>query len=65
MANPLSLLNPSLAHQILRNEWGYQSWVTSDTGASDRVADAFGMCAVGDMSSITLECLEAGTDVEM
>ncbi|KAL9115369.1 MAG: hypothetical protein Q9227_000690 [Pyrenula ochraceoflavens] len=50
---------------ILRGEWGYQSWVTSDAGATDRVADAFHVCAHGDMSCITQKCITAGNDVEM
>ena len=50
---------------ILRGEWGYKSWVTSDAGATDRVANAFKVCAVGDMGCITQYCLTAGTDVEM
>ena len=50
---------------ILRGEWGYKSWVTSDAGATDRVADAFKVCAHGDMACITQYCLTAGNDVEM
>jgi len=33
-----------LLTEILRNEWGYQYWVTSDAGATDRLCDAFQMC---------------------
>lgn len=50
---------------ILRDEWGYKSWVTGDAGATDRVADAFKMCKHGDMACITQYCLTAGNDVEM
>ncbi len=49
--------------EILRDEWGYKSWVTSDSGATDRVADAFHVCAEDDMGCITNYCLTGGTDV--
>lgn len=51
--------------EILREEWGYQYFVTSDAGATDRVAAAFDVCAIGDMECITLACLPAGNDIEV
>lgn len=30
--------------EILREEWGYKYWVTSDAGATDRLCDSFKMC---------------------
>ena len=52
---------------ILRGEWGYQYWVTSDAGATDRLCDAFKMCQSNpiDMEAVTMYALPAGTDVEM
>jgi beta-glucosidase len=42
--------------EILREEWGYEYWVTSDAGATDRVCDAFKMCQSEplDKSAVTL-----------
>jgi beta-glucosidase len=39
-----SIANQHLLTEILRNEWGYKYWVTSDAGATDRICDAFKMC---------------------
>ncbi|KAK6513440.1 hypothetical protein TWF281_005065 [Arthrobotrys megalospora] len=54
---------------ILRNEWGYEYYVMSDAGATDRLADAFKLCpAKGTQAGrecITKKILEAGNDVEM
>jgi beta-glucosidase len=52
---------------ILRGEWGYEYWVTSDAGATDRLCDAFKMCQSNpiDMSAVTMYALPAGNDVEM
>jgi beta-glucosidase len=36
--------NQHLLTDILRDEWGYQYWVTSDAGGTDRLCDAFQMC---------------------
>lgn len=33
-----------LLTEILREEWGYEYWITSDAGATDRVCDSFKMC---------------------
>lgn len=37
---------------ILRGEWGYKFWVTSDAGATDRLCDAFKMCESKDHEAI-------------
>ncbi|KAF2467313.1 glycoside hydrolase [Lindgomyces ingoldianus] len=52
---------------ILRGEWGYQYWVTSDAGATDRLCCTFKMCQCKpiDMEQVTLYALPAGNDVEM
>jgi beta-glucosidase len=61
--------------EILRDEWGYEYFVTSDAGATDRLANTFSVCA-NDLNSyggpitegnkcITLNALPAGGDVEM
>ena len=52
---------------ILRREWGYNYWVTSDAGATDRLCCSFKMCACKpiDMEAVTLYALPAGNDVEM
>lgn len=52
---------------MLRDEWGYKYWVTSDAGATDRLCDAFKLCRSSpiDSEAITLATLPAGNDVEM
>jgi beta-glucosidase len=52
---------------MLRDEWGYKYWVTSDAGATDRLCDAFKLCSSNpiDSEAITLQALPAGNDVEM
>ncbi|KAF4630127.1 hypothetical protein G7Y89_g8016 [Cudoniella acicularis] len=52
---------------ILRNEWGYKYWVTSDAGATDRLCDSFKMCQSKplDKEAVALFALPAGNDVEM
>jgi beta-glucosidase len=60
---------------ILRGEWGYDFYVMSDAGATDRLASPFRICPsplnkygqeVNEGNDcITLEALPAGTDVEM
>ena len=64
---------PVIAHKklltdILRGEWGFEGWVTSDAGATDRLCDAFKMCRGKpkiDSEAVTLYALPAGNDVEM
>ncbi|TVY93594.1 Periplasmic beta-glucosidase [Lachnellula willkommii] len=59
--------NHHILTDILRDEWGYKYWVTSDAGATDRLCDAFKMCESSplDKEAITLYALPAGNDVEM
>lgn len=56
-----------LMTEILRDEWGYKYWLTSDAGATDRLCCAFKMCACKPIESeaVTLYALPAGNDVEM
>ncbi|KAJ4287726.1 hypothetical protein N0V90_012430 [Kalmusia sp. IMI 367209] len=53
--------------EILREEWGYKYWLTSDAGATDRLCCAFKMCTCKpiDSEAVTLYALPAGNDVEM
>ncbi|ORY18564.1 glycoside hydrolase superfamily [Clohesyomyces aquaticus] len=53
--------------EILRGEWGYKFWLTSDAGATDRLCCAFKMCKCKpiDMEAVTMFALPAGNDVEM
>lgn len=61
--------------EILRDEWGYEFYVTSDAGATDRLANNFYVCSTplnsygGPITEgnecITMEALPAGNDVEM
>lgn len=60
---------------ILRDEWGYEFYVMSDAGATDRLASPFRICpsplnkygqSVNEGNEcVTLNALPAGTDVEM
>ena len=52
---------------ILREEWGYKYWLTSDAGATDRLCCAFKMCTCKpiDSEAVTMYALPAGNDVEM
>jgi beta-glucosidase len=57
-----------LQTEILREEWGYKYWITSDAGATDRLCCSFKMCTCKptvDSEAITLYALPAGSDVEM
>jgi beta-glucosidase len=59
--------NKHILTDILRTEWGYNYWVTSDSGATDRLCDAFRMCESNplDKEAVTLYALPSGNDVEM
>ncbi|GAM34934.1 glycosyl hydrolase family 3 protein [Talaromyces pinophilus] len=52
---------------LLRGEWGYDYWVMSDAGATDRLCSAFRLCQASpiDSEAVTLAVLPAGNDVEM
>ncbi|KAL4909380.1 hypothetical protein BDW74DRAFT_174584 [Aspergillus multicolor] len=56
-----------LLTEILREEWGYEYFVISDAGATDRLCNNFHTCASSpiDSESVTLQALPAGNDVEM
>lgn len=53
--------------EILREEWGYDYFVMTDAGGSDRLCNAFKMCQSDpiDMESVTEQLMTAGIDVEM
>ena len=53
--------------EILRNEWGYEGFVMTDAGGSDRLCSYFKLCQSNplDMNAVTTELLTAGIDVEM
>ena len=67
--------DPQTLTEILRDEWGYDFWVSSDAGATDRLAEAFYVCPLplnsygGPITEgnecIALDALPAGGDVEM
>ncbi|KAL4946294.1 hypothetical protein BDV06DRAFT_208772 [Aspergillus oleicola] len=56
-----------LLTEILREEWGYEYFVISDAGATDRLCNNFHTCASDpiDSEAVTLQALPAGNDVEM
>ncbi len=66
-----SITNDHLQESILRNEWGYMYWVTSDAGATDRVCCTFKLCQCNatnktiDKEAVILMTLPRGNDVEM
>ncbi|KAJ5177051.1 uncharacterized protein N7482_002928 [Penicillium canariense] len=53
--------------EILREEWGYDYFVMTDAGGSDRLCSYFKLCESKplDMASVTEQLLTAGIDVEM
>ncbi|KAI1758092.1 glycoside hydrolase superfamily [Xylaria castorea] len=53
--------------EILRGEWGYKYFVSSDAGGTDRLCNAFGMCEADpiDSHAVVNYALPAGNDVEM
>ncbi|KAL4890124.1 glycoside hydrolase superfamily [Aspergillus ambiguus] len=53
--------------EILREEWGYDYYVISDAGGTDRLCNSFKLCRSSpiDMEAVTLQALPAGNDVEM
>ncbi|OOQ91210.1 putative beta-glucosidase [Penicillium brasilianum] len=53
--------------EILREEWGYDYFVMTDAGGSDRLCSYFKLCESNplDMAAVTTQILTAGIDVEM
>ncbi|KAI1166246.1 glycoside hydrolase superfamily [Nemania serpens] len=53
--------------EILRDEWGYKYFVSSDAGGTDRLCNAFNMCESSpiDSHAVVNYALPAGNDVEM
>ncbi|KAF2149386.1 glycoside hydrolase family 3 protein [Myriangium duriaei CBS 260.36] len=60
-----AVANPKTLTDILRTEWGYEYFVMSDAGGTDRLFANFQTCDLKDYECVTLQCLPAGTDVEM
>jgi len=66
-----SVADDHLQETILRKEWGYKYWLTSDAGATDRLCCNFKLCRCKtadtpvDKEAITLMTLPNGNDVEM
>lgn len=50
------IANHHILTDILRDEWGFKYWVSSDAGATDRLCNAFKMCQSSpiDKSAVTL-----------
>jgi beta-glucosidase len=51
-----AIANHHILTDILRTEWGYNYWVTSDSGATNRLCEAFKMCQADplDMEAVTM-----------
>lgn len=47
--------NSVVLTDILRGEWGYEYFVTSDAGGTARLSNAFYVCGAKDNDCITLE----------
>ncbi len=66
-----SIADHHLQETILRDEWGYEYFITSDAGATDRVCCTFKLCQCKtadkpiDKEAVTLYTLPNGNDVEM
>ncbi|KAL1792382.1 hypothetical protein ACET3X_008889 [Alternaria dauci] len=66
-----SIADGHMQETILREEWGYKYWLTSDAGATDRICCAFKLCQCKtadtpiDSETVTLMALPNGNDVEM
>lgn len=59
--------NHHILTEILREEWGYEYFVTSDAGGTDRLCTTFNMCQSDpiDKEAIITYALPSGNDVEM
>ncbi|KAF2665674.1 glycoside hydrolase [Microthyrium microscopicum] len=62
-----AVADEALLTGVLREEWGYEGYVISDAGATDRLCAVFKMCREKpiDKQAVVRLALEAGTDVEM
>jgi beta-glucosidase len=66
-----SVADHHLQETILRDEWNYEYFITSDAGATDRLCCTFKMCQCKtedkpiDKEAVTLYTLPNGNDVEM
>ena len=66
-----SIADYLLQETILREEWGYEYFITSDAGATDRLCCTFKLCQCKtadkpiDREAVTLYTLPNGNDVEM
>ncbi|KAF1836881.1 glycoside hydrolase [Decorospora gaudefroyi] len=66
-----SIADGHMQETILRDEWGYKYWLTSDAGATDRLCCNFRLCQCKtedtpiDSEAVTLMALPNGNDVEM
>jgi beta-glucosidase len=51
-----AITNHHILTDILRTEWGYKYWITSDSGATNRLCQAFKMCQSDplDMEAVTM-----------
>lgn len=65
------VMDSHLQETILREEWGYKYWLTSDAGSTDRLCCTFKLCKCTnspksiDSEAVTLMALPNGNDVEM
>lgn len=66
-----SIADHHLQETILREEWGYEYFITSDAGATDRLCCTFKLCQCKtadkpiDKEAVTMYALPNGNDVEM
>lgn len=59
-------MNKLLLTDVLRGEWDFQYWTTTDYGSPNRLCTTFKMCHDGPLDSraITMKVLPAGGDTE-
>lgn len=60
-----SISDYHVQEEILRQEWGYENFLMSDAGATDRLFNNFNTCAVKDLECVTLSTLPNGNDIEV
>ncbi|KAG2415815.1 hypothetical protein HFD88_007007 [Aspergillus terreus] len=61
-----SVMNKHILTDILRGEWDFQYWTTTDYGAPNRLCTTFKMCRDNpiDAEAITMKIFPAGQDTE-